>query len=338
MGNDKKRLKDDINFLEYPNWAVNPRGDTNKLVIEKENGRYEIIAPLGLPSHFDKTVLYYLLHRAYKESGFTKYSIVVNRHQIAKNVFFGVKSIGKNKYDRIMSSLKRWTVTAIDFEGLFFEKDEYTSRYFHVIDEVVLKKESGELLVRLNEGYVKQLCETKFCKWIDFEQYKKLSRASSARLYEILVKSFKTSIYWKIHIKKLAEKLTFGMREHAKTYYPSDVLRHLKPAVNEINRNTELHISLRYNKDTGICIFEKLEKPKEQFIPAVKAKVVKKKEDLNKKHIAQCLEYFIALPIEEQKAIVEDIKRQPFLAYVPDRNTRIFAYMTRKKLWSAEVN
>ncbi len=334
---DKKNLKEDINFLEYPNWVVNSRSRTNKWIIKRDNGKYEVIAPLGLPSHFDKIVLYYILHRAYRENNLSTYTLITNRHQIAKNVFFGVKNIGKHKYNRIMASLKRWTATTIDFDGLFFEEDEYTSRYFHVLDEVVLKKETGELMIRFNEGYIQQLCETKFYKYIDFEQYKKFSRASSARLYEILVKSFKSAKKWSINIKKLAEKLTFEKRNNAKDFYPSDVLRHLKPAIAEINNKSDIYIVFNYDKETCMSVFKKVERSKAQFVPAIRIKEAKKKEGLNKKLIAQCISHFSNLPPDRQKAIMKDIKRQPFLAFLPDKNTRIYAYMTQKKLWSHDI-
>jgi len=331
MSDDKKNLKEDINFLEYPNWVVNSRSKINEWVIEKDNGRYKVIAPLGLPSHFDKIVLYYLLHRIYRDGGLKNHSLVTNRHQIAKNVFFGVKSIGKHKYDRIMFSLKRWTSTTIDFEGLFFEKDEYTSRYFHVIDEVILKKENGELIVRFNKGYIKQLCETKFYKYIDFEQYKKFSRASSARLYEILVKSFKVSKSWTINIKKLAEKLTFEKREEAKNFYPSDVLRQLRPSIKEINKKTDFCMSFKYNKKTNICVFTKLQKMEDTFIPATLDK--KKRGKDAKRQKAEYLARFKILSVEEQGEILRDIKRQPFLEFLPNQDARIFAYMSKSKKW-----
>ena len=334
MEEHKKGLKEDINFLEYPNWVVNSRSKTNRWVIKKDNGKYEVIAPLGLPSHFDKVVLYYLLHKAYQDGDFKKYSFITNRHKIAKSVFFGVKSIGKHKYDRIMASLKRWACTSIDFEGLFFEKDEYTSRFFHVIDEVVLKKESGELYIRFNEGYIKQLCETKFYKYIDFEQYKKFNRASSARLYEILIKSFKVSSSWTINIKKLAEKLTFEKRSGAKDFYPSDVLRHLQPSVKEINKKTDLHIKFQYNKETKTCLFKALKKQEDVFTPA--KKIINESKKIIEKQRAQkqlYLDHFQTLSENDQKKILLGIERDQLAQVLDSQEDKIFSYMCRNKQW-----
>jgi hypothetical protein len=68
-------------------------------------------------------------------------------------------------------------------------------------------------------------------------------------LYEILIKTFKDRDIWQIGIVKLAEKLTL------EKHYPSQILEKLQPAINEINKNTELKINLDYNKETHICTF-----------------------------------------------------------------------------------
>ena len=79
-----------------------------------------------------------------------------------------------------------------------------------------------------------------------------LKRPVSARLYEILIKTFKDRGEWQIGIIKLPEKLTLSER------YPSQILKKLNPAVNEINDNTELKINFNYNKKTHICTFTKV--------------------------------------------------------------------------------
>ena len=47
----------------------------------------------------------------------------------------------------------------------------------------------------------------------------------------------------------------FKKRENAKGYYASDMLKKLKPAINEINEKTELYIIFQYNdKNQNMCI------------------------------------------------------------------------------------
>ena len=335
MDDQKKIIKDDINFLEYPNWVVDRKNKATVWTIQKEHGIYQVMSPLGLPKHFDKIVMYFLLYKLHRETGFEKYSLTTNRYEIAKAIF-GEKIGGSKAYARIMNAIKKWQSIAINFEGVFYEGDGYTIRGFSIIDEYTLRKETGELTVRFSEAYVNQLKETKFYKLIDFDQYKKLHKTSSARLYEILVKQFKDRNEWAIGIKTLAEKITFEKREGAKDYYPSDILRYLKPSINELNKKTDLYIDFQYNKETQVCIFKKLSKPKELYVPAVTVKEKKPKRAESDNQIALCMVYFNSLTTDEQEKIHDGIKRSPYCKYIPNEDARIFAYMTSAKLWGAE--
>ena len=256
MKQQKKMVREDINFLEYPNWVLNRRSTTKIWTVERQNGKYEIASPSGLPSHFDKMVLYYLLYKLYLKTALETTSVTTTRYEIAKNVLPDTRSVGNNQYKRIMLSLKRWTNLNIHFDGVFYEGDGHTVRFFHVIDDVKMQNETGKITIKLNESYLKQLKETTFYIFIDFDQYKRLQKASSARLYEILLKTFKERNVWAINIQLLAKKLTLDKRKKAKAYYPSDVLRHLKVAVNEINKKTDMHIKFEYNKSNQVCVFK----------------------------------------------------------------------------------
>ena len=277
MNNDDKLfLKDDICFLEYPSWLVSERSDLKTLTIEKENGRYTISTTDSvdrLPDRNDKIVLYYLLHELFSNIKLNSSKIITTRYKIAKNIIGNKKNICKANYERIMLSLERWTGIFIKFEGVFYNGDDYTNRYFHIIDNVILNKKTKELSIKFNEEYIKQLRETNYFKFINFNEYKKLKRPVSARLYEILIKTFKDRDTWQIGIVKLAEKLTLEKRKNIDNYYPSDVIIKLISALNEINKQTELHIKLDYNKKTRICTFTKVkkaqseDKPKETSLP-----------------------------------------------------------------------
>lgn len=330
MEQNQKIIKDDINFLEYPNWVIDRKNKATTWKIDKDQGKYEIVSPFGLPKHFDKIVLYFLLYKLYKESSLELCTLTTSRYEIAKSIFGG-NHFGKNVYTRIMHALKRWQSISINFEGIFFEADGYTVRYFSIIDEVVLRKEKGSLTIRLNEGYITQLKETKFYKLIDFEQYKKLSKTSSARLYEILSKTYKGRDEWAIGIQALAEKLTFEKREGVKLYYPSDVLRYVKPGINEINKKTDLCIAFSYNKETGVCIFKKVKKQKETFTPATKEHA--RKHGPTKKEVDLCMKHFNLLPVEEQENILKEANQHYIIKIIPDKNLRIFALMNPTGKW-----
>jgi hypothetical protein len=256
MDNNKKIVKEDINFLEYPNWILHERSRLYSWVIEKQSGRYEIASLKGLPTHFDKIVLYFLLYKLYKLCDFGLREFETTRYEIAKNIFADAQNLSSNRFDRIMLALEKWKAIFIKFEGVFYEGDNYTVRYFSVLDDVIWNQEKRTLLIRFNQQYIQQLEESKFYKLIDFEEYKKLTRSVSARLYEILVKNFKERNIWHVGIQNLAEKLTLEKRSVAKDYYPSDVLIKLRPAINEINKNTGLKIDFVYDALTSLCVFK----------------------------------------------------------------------------------
>ena len=198
-----------------------------------------------------------MLYQLIEESDLKSNRLVITRYKIARNVYAN-KSFGKVHYDRIIRALEKWKSIVIKFEGIFYEGDNYTLRYFGVRDNVKLDKETRLLSLQFNEDYIKQIQESKFYKYIDFEEYKKLTKPISARLYEILIKTFKERDSWFIDIGNLAEKLTIEKREQAKTYYPSDLLPNIKAAISEINKKTELKLELNYDKDKQICTFKKL--------------------------------------------------------------------------------
>jgi hypothetical protein len=338
MDESKKIIKEDINFLEYPNWVLDRKSKEVRWILEKTHGKYEIACVFGLPTHFDKIVLYYLLYQLHNDSEFNTVQIITSRYEIAKHVFAGVKNLGKKHFDRIMDSLKKWKAISIHYEGVFYEGDGYTIRGFSVLDEYVLRKDTKVLLLRFNEGYIKQLQETKFYKLIDFEQYRKLTRSVSARLYEILIKNFKDRDIWVISIKNLAEKLTLEKRSKAKNYYPSDVLAQINPGINEINKKTDLAIHFVYDKNQEVCTFKKMT---DTFKPAKKDRTKQDNDDAIKakaqaqhdQKLAQCLSYFDSLQDDEKNRIINDISRDPFMRFIPEKSAQIFAYLTVNKLW-----
>jgi hypothetical protein len=246
MKKEMMKIKEDINFLEYPNWLVSEKKALKTYKIEKPNGTYVISTTEDidrLPDRTDKIILYYLVSYLMKDD-FRNRVVETSRYRIAKDV------LGSFKYERIMLGLKRWHSVSINFHGVFYEGDGYSTRYFNVIDNVILKE--NKLKIYFNIDFLEQLRNTNYFKLIDFDEYKRLRRPVSARLYEILVKTFKDRDTWQIGIIKLAEKLTLEKR------YPSQILEKLIPAVNEINKRTGLKIHFDYNKETHVCTFTKV--------------------------------------------------------------------------------
>jgi len=242
-----------MNFLEYPNWTLSTKTKVYSVVVQRSNGFYEMKSSEGLPSRFDKVVLYYLLHILFVNyPSVFKSEIITTRYEIAKNVLTQSKNFSKEKYSRIMLALKKWKAIYIRFEGIFYERDNYTIKYFSVIDYVSLNKNTNELRIKFNECYLKQLTESNH-RTVDFHEYKKLTRPVSARLYEILIKNLSDQALWASNIEQLGEQLTLEKR-----FYPSHILVALQPAILDINKLTKLAFEFDYDKERALCIFKKI--------------------------------------------------------------------------------
>jgi len=248
----KKRIvKQDINFLEYPNWVIAERGVVKNFQIVKDNGRYEIsTAADRLPGRLDKTVLYYLLFELFSNPNPGDAVVQTSRYAIARGI--ANSTVNDQLYRQVMRALKRWHGIQIVFVGSFYDgTKEKSTRYFHVIDDVVQIGKS--LKVVFNKQFIEQTMNSNYFRNIDFNEYKRLKRPISVRLYEILSKTFSERDAWRIDSIKLGEKLTLSYQ------YPSQIIRTIKPAINEINKNTDFDISIEFNhkKDQTIITFKK---------------------------------------------------------------------------------
>lgn len=328
---DKKLVKDDINYMEYPIWLIGRKNRNKVWTMEKINGKYEMVGLYGLPNFFDKKVLYSLLFRLVKKSSADKYTLVTSRYEIAKDVYPGVKDFGKNKYNRISEALQTWFGLSINFQGTFYEDNDYGTRSFHIVSQLDTREKSGKLIIRFNASYIDQQNNTSFFRLIDFDQYRKLNKDSSARLYEILIKSFKGRNVWSIGLQNLAEKMTFEKREGIQNYYPSDILRHLKTAVNEINKKTDLSFNFIYNKETSVCAFKEITKQKALYLAATRDEKQSKKVKDDTKIMDEYMKKFKALSGKEQKEILDGIAKDQFLNFIKDKNMQIYGYMSRRK-------
>lgn len=251
-----ENIREDINFLEYPLWVVSSKQTKNHLLQQQEHGSYEITCPEGLPTRFDKVVLYFLLYKCFQQKNDLKIS--TTRYEIAKNVLLQDKNFSQSKYNRIMLALKRWQSTYIRFESIFFTREgknvsPYAAiKYFSILDSVVLNKETNELTTVFNEHYMDQLVNSQFHRIINFHEYKLLTRPVSARLYEILLKHLFVEKVWCVDITELGEKLTLE-----KISYPSHILAAIKPAIKDINLHTSMAFTFDYDKKRSLGIFTK---------------------------------------------------------------------------------
>ncbi len=247
-------IKDDLNFLENPNWVVSKREAIKEICITKENSLYELKSTENLPVRFDKIVLYYLIYKISKESDLNYNTSIITRYEIAKNVFSQEKNFSKAKYDRIMLALKRWQALVIHFNGNFLKDDgRVEEKKFSVIDSYSSDKKTKKIKIKFNSLYIRQLKETTKYNSINFVVYKKLARPVSMRLYELSLKTLTPHSVWLVYMDQLADALTLGKRA-----FPSQVLLLLKPAILEINKKAHVNLRFIYDQETGICIFKKV--------------------------------------------------------------------------------
>ena len=242
----KNLVKQDINFLEYPLYGLNERAGKQDIEVILGKKKYELNVGYKTPNSTDMLYLYYFMKRS-QENNFER-KIVLQRANIIKEV---APSDTTYYYKRLRDTLKVWRNIGLSFQGTFYDGEKYQTLVFGVLDYGEVK-DDGTVHIAFNEIFLKILKETNFYRYIDFNELKKLRRPVSRRLYEILKKS---KLPLKIEIKKLAQKLTLDRK------YPSDIIIKLKPAVNEINKNTDFDILFSYKKNEigkTICIFEKM--------------------------------------------------------------------------------
>lgn len=247
----------DINFLEFPGWAISSKKKTTHLIIQKRLGSYsyEMGCPEGIPTRFDKIVLLFLLDKCFKENTGLKISLI--DHEIVKSIFLKEKHFKQEKYNRIMLALKRWQSSYIKLENV--QKDgldnSISTKYFSILSSVVVNKNTHELTITLNKEYISQLTNTRFPKVVNFYEYRSLTRPLSARLYENIQGNicFEKTV-WQVPIEELQQKITRKKRG-------PHLLAIIRLAIDDINLHTSLKIIFDYNKKKSLCIFTKITEP-----------------------------------------------------------------------------
>jgi len=291
----QQEIKQDINFLEYPLWAVDTRsGDKEFQDIEG----YKYRAGFKVPTYLDVIFLYYLLFITQQKCW--KREITVSKYNVLRNC-----GLSKTPYyaARFIDSLKRWINITVEYEGTFYDNHEYNSIVFNIIDTYKIDKKSKKVTIKFNEEWLIKIKESTYFKIIKFENLLKLKSPIAARLYEILVKTFQNRDTWEIDAHKLAVKMTM------KEKYLTHILQKIKPAINKINKRTDLKIDLKIRKrerGKATLIFIKKgenknkEKEKQQNIEQKT-----KKQKISKEEIQQLL--FFVREGQKNDDIVKDI-------------------------------
>lgn len=252
MKDSQGNVKQDLNFLEFPLWRPIIK-DHQKVVVWTDIEGYEFTC-VGTPNKTDIIVLYYILLLSQQQNWNTK--IVTSKYKVLQNC--GIYS-NKVSYDRLEKTLNKWTNTTIQFNGVFYNKKNYETITFSIINEWFKLKKDNKIHIHLNEFWLQKIRNSNFFKYISFSTMVKFKSPVSLRLYEILCKSFYKRDTWEIDIHKLGEKIPL------KEKFTSKIIEKIKPSVNQINKISELNIKLdiiKQDRNKGKFIF-KLKKLKE---------------------------------------------------------------------------
>lgn len=152
-----------LNFLDFPNWAILSKKNTSTITLQKSIGlsTYEMIFPEGLPTHFDKIVLFFLLHKYFQEE--SSLALSITHHEIIKKFFLKEKKSNQSHYNEIIFALKGWQSSYIRTQDTILNQEEKTFttiNCFSILSSVILDKNTPRLTVTLNELFVQRLSTT----------------------------------------------------------------------------------------------------------------------------------------------------------------------------------
>jgi hypothetical protein len=347
LGDSRKMLKEDLNFLDFPLWVKGMRGTKIKnFKMNTHIGTYEIKSAENLPVYFDQKVFYFLLHKLYVLTSLNNRKITISRHEIA----VAICGMWYNTEDckRIMQSLKIWVGIVVNFEGIFFDGIHYKTVAFHIIESYKLDAQENMLSITFNEEYLNQLKHSKSFKLIDFNIINMLSSDSSLRLYELFCKAFADTKEWHTTQEHLFLMLSIKTRKYKNVHkhFFSDLLECIETGLKELNATMNFTIAYVCDKKAKTFIF-KLITPEPTFKPAPTnfEERQKYKEAQLQEEVCKSSEYYQALSDDQKKdleaAIEFDRSREMgHRLFVPGtkKEEKIITLMKRKGLWGPARN
>lgn len=249
----KTKIKQDINFLEYPLWMQDKQSEKGIIWSDREGFTYK--TGWKAPVKLDLIFLYYLLIES-QQRGWTQ-EIELSQYECLKGC--GIQP-GKHWRTRLQDGLERWMHVVITFEGVFYNGNEHINgiQQFHILEHWEYLGKTKKLKIRFTSKWIEQIQRSTYFKVIDFEQIKALRSPLATRLYEILSKSFQNRRNWSCCAHKLAQKIPM------KEQYPAHIVPKVKTAINQINEKTNLSIKVtirRPERGKAIFDFEKQEVP-----------------------------------------------------------------------------
>jgi len=185
------------------------------------------------------------------------------------NNVFKVDRASSDNYDRVWAAVRKWAHVRIEFNGTYYDDNNYLDRVFAIINTAKLGK--NNIYIELNKEFLHEMFEKDdFHRRLSTSKNQEIS-ALALRLFKILDKSFGGKNTHPIKLITLARKIP--LRGDS---YPSSILRKLYPALEEINAKTDLKLSWQYIKKDRLIIFNKLTNADYELLKQEKEKELQK--------------------------------------------------------------
>ena len=245
---DKKLVKQDINFLEYPLWFQDERLPEG--FVWKDRDGFVYRAGYKPPTRLDGLYLMYWMLRS-QQAGWAEHICVTQRNNMSSCGVYPNKS----KSLRLQDSCERWINVTVKFKGTFYDGKRYENLQFNIINDWWTNKKTKHLQIDFNKIWLEKVKHSNFFKLIDFNEIRRLRSPRAARLYELLVKNFQARDEWVIDAQKLAHKYPMPRK------YVSQIIRDVKAALDDITRHTSLQVNMsmeNHERGKAMLHFEKL--------------------------------------------------------------------------------
>jgi hypothetical protein len=204
---------------------------TRKLTIQAGN--------CGLTTAIDDEVILALIQLTKRDNNFSNRRVNFSRLELIKALNWA--NTGQS-YDRIKTSLDRWTSVYLQYENAW--RDNRTKTWktigFHIIDKYELNdsRTTGEQL-DLIPSYIVwgedifESFQAGYLKPLDYDLCMGLSNSTAKRMYRFLDKRFHHKPDWTFDLKELAHE-HIGLGRHYEG--PAHLKRNLMPAITELER------------------------------------------------------------------------------------------------------
>jgi hypothetical protein len=238
-------LKQDKNLLKNQIWFLSNKGfkwdEKEEIRIWDDGSGFRFNCGGKPPNKTDYLFLLAVLYQAQLQNWSKE--VRTTRHAILK--FCGMTP-NQEKYERLMVGLTRYFRCWCEWRGNYFDnrgkKNKKTEMIFGIINNMELDPETKELVIELNDLFIKQAASSKFFLQLDLKQLIAIKNPLASRLYELLLSMSYGRDTWTISAHKLATKLSMTEK------YASKIIQRVNRAIKTIEKRTSLSLSMVVEK------------------------------------------------------------------------------------------